>query len=150
MNWYMIKTKDTYVSKFFIFLIFARSGPEWGYDWWTHINMDVTLPFWVRSRRRNVKNRIATMGGPYLVVEVRGILLPWIILRRERHHDHIWISNFLWRQFHGVGLFPYRAYGRGIPIYGDATTPRFLGCLKCPSIYYSQNLNIWFFPARTR
>jgi hypothetical protein len=38
-------------------------------------NMDVTLPFWVivRSRRRNVMNHIASRG-PYLVVEVRGIL----------------------------------------------------------------------------
>ena len=24
----------------------------------------------------------------------------------------------------GVGLCPYMAYGRGIPIYGDAATPR--------------------------
>jgi hypothetical protein len=63
-------------------------------------------------------------GGPYLVVEVRGILLPWVILRREGRHGHIWISNFLWRQFWGVGLCPYMGNGRGLPIYGDATTPQ--------------------------
>jgi hypothetical protein len=46
MNWYIIKTKDTYVSKLCIFLfLFVTSATGWGYDWWTHINMDVTLPF---------------------------------------------------------------------------------------------------------
>jgi hypothetical protein len=66
-------------------------------------------------------------GGPYLVVGVRGILLPWVILRREGRHDHLWISNFLWRQLRGVGLCPYMAYGRDLPIYGDATTPQVFG-----------------------
>ena len=61
-------------------------------------------------------------GGSYLVVGVCGILLPWVILRREGRHDHIWISNVLWRQFRGV--CPYRAYGRGIPLYGNAATPQ--------------------------
>ena len=37
-----------------------------------------------------------------------GIFLSWVILQRERHHDHIWIfehSIFLWRQFR-VGVMP--------------------------------------------
>jgi hypothetical protein len=34
------------------------------FDWWTHINRDVTLPFWVivRSGRWNVMNHIPTRG----------------------------------------------------------------------------------------
>ena len=34
------------------------------FDWWKHINIDVTLPFWVimRSGRRNVMNHIASRG----------------------------------------------------------------------------------------
>ena len=47
-----------------------------------------------------------------------GILfLPWVILRRERHHDHIWIfenSNFLWRQFRG-GVMPL--YGKWVCLW---------------------------------
>jgi hypothetical protein len=132
MNWYMIKTKDTYVSKFFIFLIFARSGPEWGYDWWKHINIDVTLPFWVivRSGRWNVMN--PTKGEPYLVVGVRGILLPWVILRREVRHDHIWISNFLWHQFRGWGYTLIGHMGGVYPYMGPSTPPRvFWGTKMC-------------------
>jgi hypothetical protein len=45
----------------------------------------------MRSGRRNVMNHIATKGGQYLVVGVRGILLPRVIVRREGRHDHIWI-----------------------------------------------------------
>jgi hypothetical protein len=74
--------------------------------------MDVTLPFWVimRSGRRNVMNHIASRGTIFgrSFVGVRGFFLPWVILQRERHHDHIWIfehSIFLWRQFR-VGVMP--------------------------------------------
>ena len=105
------------------------------FDWWKHINMDVTLPFWVimRSGRWNVMNHIATKGGPYLVVEVRGILLPWVIVRREGRHDHIWISNFLWRQFRWVGLCPYMWHMGGVcPYMGTSQRHGFLGWLKCP------------------
>ena len=75
-------------------------------------------------------------GGPYLVVGVRGILLPWVILRREGRHDHIWISNFLWRQFWGVVLCPYMAYGRVYPYMGTPQRRGFFGGLKCVSPYY--------------
>ena len=112
------------IMYFFIFLIFARSGPGWGYDWWTHINMDATLPF---------ESSCARDGGMW-----------WI----QRRGDHIWswwcgeffyhesycdervvmtIYGFqicLWRQFRWVGLCPYMAYGRGLPIYGNAATPQ--------------------------
>ena len=37
--------------------------------------------------------------------------------------------NFLWRQFRG-GLCPYMGNGRGLPIYGDAATPRVFGGTK--------------------
>jgi len=61
-----------------------------------------TLPFWVItcSGRRNVMNHIASKGGYHIWSSVCGeFFLTWVILRRERHHDHIWISNCLWRQF---------------------------------------------------
>jgi hypothetical protein len=107
------------------------------FDWWKHINMDVTLPFWVimRSGRWNVMNHIPTKGGPYLVVGVRGILLPWVIVRRERRHDHIWISIFLWRRFRGGYALIWEMGG----VYSYRGTPqrhRFLGDLKCVSPYY--------------
>ena len=54
-------------------------------------------------------------------VGMRGILLPRVILRRERHHDHIWIfehSNFLWRQFRG-GVMSLYGIWAGLPIYGS-------------------------------
>ena len=63
---------------------------------------------------------------------VRGICLPCVILRREGRHDHIWISNFLWRQFRGVGLCPYMAYGWRLPIYGSALAPWVFGGTKKP------------------
>jgi hypothetical protein len=65
------------------------------FDWWKHINMDVTLPFWVimRSGRWNVMNLIPPKGWPYLVVGVWGILLPWVIVRRERRHIFCDVSS---------------------------------------------------------
>ena len=91
------------------------------FDWWKHINIDVTLPFWVtmRSGRRNVMNYIASKGTIFCrsFVGVRGFFLPWVILQRERHHDHIWIfehSNFLWRQFQG-GVMPL--YGKWVCLW---------------------------------
>jgi hypothetical protein len=104
---------------------------------------DVILPFWVimRSGRWNVMNHIASRGVIFgrSFFGARGFFLPWVILRRERHHDHIWISIFLWRQFRVVETCPYMAYGRGLPIYGSLH--RFLGGLKCPPPYYSKMLN---------
>ena len=83
----------------------------------------------------------------------------WIIF--QRWGDHIWSSwcgEFFYHESYcdervvmtiygfqifcdvssgGLGLCPYMTYGRDIPIYGDAATPRvFLGCLKCPLPYY--------------
>jgi hypothetical protein len=52
------------------------------FDWWKHINIDVTLPFWVtmRSGRRNVMNHIASRGTIFgrSFVGVRGFFLPWV------------------------------------------------------------------------
>jgi hypothetical protein len=95
MNWYMIKTKDTYVSKlcnfFFNFKIFARCHPS-------------VLSHHALETAECDESYYIERGGSYLVVGVLGILLPWVILRRDGHHDHIQISTFfLWRQFLGVG-----------------------------------------------
>ena len=56
------------------------------------------------------------------------LFLPWVILRRERHHDHIWISNFLWRQFRGVGLIPlYGIWAGSTHIWERLSALGFLG-----------------------
>ena len=81
-------------------------------------------------------------GGPYLVVLSSGcgeFLLLWVILQRERHHDHIWIfeySIFLWRQFRG-GVMPL--YGKWVCIWIIWFPPSplgFLGCIKLITPYY--------------
>jgi hypothetical protein len=136
MNWYMIKTKDTYVSKLCIFLFFTFF--EFFKTFVGRFLIGENISIWMSpfrfesscARDGGMWWIIFQRGGPYLVVEVRGILLPWVILRREGRDDHIWISIFLWRQFRGVGLCPYMAYGRGLPIYGDAATPRVFGVPK--------------------
>jgi hypothetical protein len=43
----------------------------------------------------------------------------------------------------GVGLCPYRTYGRGIPIYGDAATPRVFGIIKLITPYYYAMISIF-------
>ena len=64
--------------------------------------------------------------------------LPWVILRRERHHDHIWIfehSNFLWRQFRG-GVMPlYEKWVCLWPYMGTPQCRRFLGCIQLFTLY---------------
>jgi hypothetical protein len=69
-------------------------------------------------------------GRPYLVVGMRGILLTWVILRRERRHDHIWISIFCdvssggWRRvliWHMGGVYSYM---------GPSTPPHVLSGTK--------------------
>ena len=85
---------------------------------------DVILPFWVimRSGRWNVMNHIASRGVIFgrSFFGARGFFLPWVILRRERHHDHIWIfcdvSSGWWRRvliWHMGGVYPYM--GPSIP-----------------------------------
>ena len=69
-----------------------------------------------------------------------GIFLPWVILRRERHHDHIWIfehSNFVWRQFR-CGVMPL-LYGKWVclwPYMGMPQRRSVLGCIKLITLYY--------------
>jgi hypothetical protein len=49
---------------------------------------------------------------------MRGIFLPRVILRWERHRDHIWILIFLWRQFRGWGYAPIWHMGGVYPYMG--------------------------------
>jgi hypothetical protein len=131
-QWAILKTSTLVNYVFFLFLkwIFELFKTFVGrFDWRKHINMDDTIPFWVivRSGRWNVMNHIPTMGRPYLVVVVRGILLPRVILRRERRHYHKWISIFVWHQFRG-GVIPL--YWKWVFIWPYMGTPkhrRFLG-----------------------
>ena len=138
----MIKTKDTYVSKlcifftFYIFWIFLNVFRSF-FDWWKHINMDVTLPFWVitRSGRRNVMNHI------------------WSFFRRgcgdlfyhESYCDEgviMTIYGFLNIQMFcdvssGVGLCPYMGnWCVYTLIWFPPSLLVFLGWIKCPNIYY--------------
>jgi hypothetical protein len=101
------------------------------FDWWKHINMDVTLPFWVimRSGRRNVMNHIPTRGT---IFGRRGAGNVF-----SMSHTTTRVSSWPYRNFKfvvtsvsGVVLCPYMAYGRGLSIYGDATTPRVFGVTK--------------------
>ena len=142
MNWYMIKTKDTYVNKLCIFLfLFFHFDVSSGVGLWLVNTYQYGCHPSVLSHHAlgtvEWDESYCIDGGPYLVVGVRGIILPWVILRREGRHDHIWSSNFLVTSVPGVGLCPYMAYGRGLPIYGDAATPRvFGGGLKLITPYY--------------
>ena len=101
---------------------------------------DVTLPFWVimRSGRRKVMNHIASMGIIFgrSFVGVRGISLPWVIQRREHHHDHIWISNILWRQFRGWDYALIWNMDWALSIYGSALAPWVLDWLNVSPYYY--------------
>ena len=64
-------------------------------------------------------------GGAYLIVGVRGILLPRVILRRERHHDHIWISNFFVTSVPGCRGYVLIWHMGGIcPYIGPSTPPQ--------------------------
>ena len=90
-------------------------------------------------------------GGPYLVDLSSGcgeFVLPLVILRPERHHDHIWISIFC-DVSSGVGICPYMAYGRGLPIYGSTLAPWVFGVHKmCLTLLLLinkyQNKYIWY------
>jgi hypothetical protein len=82
-------------------------------------------------------------GEPYLVVlssECGELFLPWVILQRERHHDHIWIfehSIFLWRQFRGGVML---LYGKWVFLWPYMVPPSllgFFGCIKNHTPYYS-------------
>ena len=116
--------------RFFLIFIFVTSVPGWGYDWWKHINVDVTLPFWVIMPRDG--------GVWWIILQRKGdhiwssgcaeLFLPWVMLRRERHHDHIWISNFLLRQFRVVGLIPlYGIWAGSTHIWEPLSALGFLG-----------------------
>ena len=62
-------------------------------------------------------------------VGVWGFFLPWVILRRERHHDHIWIfehSNCVWRQF-WCWVMPL--YGKWVCLWPYMGTPQHHGFL---------------------
>ena len=71
---------------------------------------------------------------------MRGIILPWVILQGDRHHDHIWIfehSNFLWRQFRGGVMSFIWHMGGSTHIWVSPSLHRFLGRLKNLTPYYS-------------
>jgi len=167
MNWYMIKTKDTYVSHrvasmyFFIYLkIFEYCFKKlnfsnflnffwifkflnfcdvrrkrWSYDWWKH---QYGCHLSVLSHRAlgtvECDESYSNEGGPYLVVGLWGMFLPWVILRCR--HDHIWISNFLLRQFRGWGYALIGHRGGVYPYMGTPQRRGFLGCIKLITPYY--------------
>ena len=114
------------------------------FDWWKHINMDVTLLFLVimRSGRRNVMNHIATKGtifgrrgcGEFFTMShtaMRASSWPYMDFK------------FFVTSVPGVGLCTYMAYGRGLPIYGSALAPWVFGgtkmCVTLLLIHLTQN-----------
>ena len=108
------------------------------FDWWKHINMDDTLPFWVimRSGRRNVMNHIASRGA-YLIVLSSGC---GEFFYHESYCDEsviMTIYGFLNIQIFcdvssGVGLCPYMAYGRVYPYMGLSIPPQVFRGTKKP------------------
>ena len=80
-----------------------------------------------------------------------GIFLPWVILRRKRHHDNIWIfehSNF-WDVSSGVGLCPIMGNGCVYDLIWERHS--FLGCIKLITLYYSSFISyiLWLSQAIT-
>ena len=129
-------SKLCFFFNFFTFLIFASSGPGWGYDWWKY-QYGWHPPLWVitRSRRRNVMNHIATIGGPYLVVEGAGNCFT-MIHTATRASSWPYMDFFWWRQFWGVGYARIWHMGGAYRYMGAPQRHRFLGWLKCVSPYY--------------
>ena len=146
MNWYMIKTKDTYVIKlcilfhiFDLFNFFNSCEVRSGVGLWLVNTYQYGCHPSVLSHRAlgTAECDESNEGGPYLVVGVRGILLPWVILRREGRHDHIWISNFSCDVGSRGGVMPlYRKWMCLWPYMGTPQRRAFLGGLKCVWLYY--------------
>jgi hypothetical protein len=61
---------------------------------------------------------------------VWGILLPWVIVRREGRHDHIWILIFLVTSVPGGGVMPLYDIWAGSTHIGEAATPLVFGVTK--------------------
>jgi len=59
--------------------------------------------------------------GPYLIVHSSGAGNSFTMSHTATRASSWPYMNFkfVWRQFRGVGLCPYMAYGRGLPIYGS-------------------------------
>ena len=140
MNWYMIKTKDTYVSKLCIFFnLHVSSGVVNTYQYGCHPSVlshhALGTVEWDES--------YCIDGEPYLVVGVRGILLPWVILRREGRHDHIWISNFLVTSVPGGGVMPlYGIWAGSAHIWVPPPRHGFFGVTKmCHTLLLLSNRN---------
>ena len=144
MNWYMIKTKDTYVSKLCIFyFLFLK------YFWILFFKLDFLnlLIFFNLCEMSSFRfeSSCDRDGGMWWIILHRGGSYLVVLSSRCEdffHHESYCdesISIFLWRQFRVMETCPYMAYGRGLPIYGSLH--RFLGGLKCPPPYYSKVLN---------
>ena len=144
MNWYMIKTKDTYVSKLCIFLfLFFYFDVSSGVGLWL-----------VNTYQYGCDPSVLSHHAPGTVEWDESYCIDgnpiWSsrcgeFFYHESYCDERVVMNFKfqifwWRQFRGVGLYPYMAYGRDLPIYGDAATPRvFWGTKTTTVIFQSKN-----------
>jgi hypothetical protein len=142
MNWYMIKTKDTYVNKLCIFLfLFFHFDVSSGVGLWLVNTYQYGCDPSVLSHHAlgTVEwDESYCIDGDHIWSSGCGELFYHESYCDERVVMTIYgFQIFWWRQFRGVGLCPYMAYGRGLPIYGDAATPRvFWGRLKLITPYY--------------
>ena len=95
------------------------------FDWWKHINMDVTLPFWVimRSGRRHVMNHIATKGTIFGRRGCGDFFTMSHTATRASSWPYMDFSIVV-TSVPGVGLCPHMAYGRVYPYMGPSTPPR--------------------------
>ena len=145
----MIKTKDTYVNKLCIFLfLFFHFDVSSGVGLWLVNTYQYGCDPSVLSHHAlgtvEWDESYCIDGGPYLVVGVRGIILPWVILRREGRHDHIWISNFLVTSVPGGGVMPlYGIWAGSTHIWGRRNAAGFLGGTKTDHSLLLTSLHQW-------
>jgi hypothetical protein len=123
----------------------------WWYQSWTiflyyacwSFLIGESISIWMSPFR--FKSSCARDGGMWWIILHRGdhiwssgwvFFLPWVILRREGRHDHIWISFFC-DVSSGVDYAPIWEMGGVYPYMGAPQRHRSLGCLKLITLYYS-------------
>ena len=96
------------------------------FDWWKHINMDVTLPFWVivRSERGNVMKNIPTKGGTIFGRRGAGNSFTMSHTATRGSSWPYMDFKFLWRQFRGWDYALIWHMGGVYPYMGPSTPPQ--------------------------
>ena len=115
------------------------------FDWWTHINSDATLSFWLimRSGRWNVMNHIPTKEGT--IFDRRGAgnsFTMSLTATRGSSWPYMDFIFFVTSVPGGGGYALIWHMGVAYPYMGTPQRRGFLGCLKCPLSYYTGTLKV--------